>query len=108
LSINGAEVEKLFSESPYFVALSIPAGSYASNSEEVITFGLLETIVTTEDLDEETAYMLVKYVFENIDWLRSLHPAFSMLSPADMRSKGLTVPLHSGALKYYREQGWVQ
>ena len=108
LSINGAEVEKLFSESPYFVALSIPAGSYASNSEEVITFGLLETIVTTEDLDEETAYMLVKYVFENIDWLRSLHSAFSILSPADMRSRGLTVPLHSGALRYYREQGWMQ
>ena len=107
LNIAGTEVDKLLSDSPYYVALSIPAGSYASNREEVITFGLLETIVTTEDLDEETAYLVVKSIFENLDWLRSLHSAFSTLTPTDMHGRGLSVPLHSGALKYYREQGWM-
>jgi len=107
LNISSMDVDKLISDSPYFVKLSIPAGSYASNREEVVTFGLLETVVTTEDLDEETAYLLVKSVFENLDWLRSLHSAFSLLAPTDMRSRGLSVPLHPGALKYYREQGWI-
>lgn len=108
LNIAGAEVNKLLVDKPYYFELSIPASTYASNSDLVHTFGLLETIVTTDSLDEESAYLLVKAVFENLEWLRSRHPAFSMLTPVDMSSRGLSVPLHPGALKYYREQGWVQ
>ena len=107
LNITGKEVDKLLVEKPYFVTLRIPADLYALNTEDVVTFGLLETIVVTEDFDDESAYLLVKTVFENLDWLRSLHPAFGELSPENMHTKGLSVPLHSGALKYYREQGWV-
>ncbi len=107
LNISGTDIDKLINDNPYFVKLFIPAGSYASNIEEVETFGLLETVVTTEDLDEEAVYLLVKSVFENLDWLRSLHSAFSLLAPTDMHSRGLSVPLHPGALKYYREQGWI-
>ena len=97
----------LLSEKPYFVSLLIPADLYESNPEDVVTFGLLETIVVTEEFDEDSAYMLVKTVFENLDWLRSLHPALSELSADTMHREGLSVPLHPGALKYYREQGWV-
>ena len=108
LNIAGDEVRELLDDNPYYYELSIPANTYASISGQVDTFGLLETIVATDSLDEESAYLLVQTVFENLDWLRARHPAFSMLSPADMHSKGLSVPLHAGALKYYREQGWMQ
>lgn len=107
LNISGADIDKLINDNPYFVKLIIPASAYASIREEVVTFGLLETVVTTENLDDESAYLLVKSVFENLDWLRSLHSAFSLLAPTDMHGKGLSVPLHPGALKYYREQGWI-
>jgi hypothetical protein len=107
LNISDADIDKLINDNPYFVKLLIPASAYASIREEVVTFGLLETVVTTEDLDDESAYLLVKSVFENLDWLRSLHSAFSLLAPTDMHGRGLSVPLHPGALKYYREQGWI-
>ena len=108
LNIAGDEVRELLESKPYYYELSVPANTYAAISGEVNTFGLLETIVTTDSLDEESAYLLVKAVFENLDWLRPRHPAFSTLSPVDMHSQGLSVPLHSGALKYYRERGWMQ
>ena len=73
----------------------------------VSTLGLLDTVITSEDMDEETAYMIVKVVFENLDRLRATHPAFSTLTPENMYSRGLNAPLHPGALKYYREQGWM-
>ena len=107
LNVTGKEVDKLLSENPYFVTQLIPSDLYPANEDDVVTFGLLETIVVTEDFDEESAYLLVKTVFENLDWLRSLHPAFGTITAADMRSKGLSAPLHPGALKYYREQGWI-
>ena len=36
------------------------------------------------------------------------HPAFANLDPKHMIADGLSAPLHEGALKYYREKGWVK
>jgi TRAP transporter TAXI family solute receptor len=105
LDVSGAAVEKLTSDSPFYSAMSIPAGIYSSNVAAVSTLGLLDTVITSEDLDDETAYSIVKTVFENLDRLRAAHPAFSSLTPENMYSRGLSAPLHPGALKYYREQG---
>ena len=46
-------------------------------------------------------------MFENLDVFRSLHPAFANLDPADMIKDGLSAPIHPGALKYYKEKGWM-
>lgn len=108
VEISGNGVDKLTSDSPFFSAMSIPAGLYSSNDIAVSTFGLLETVIASEDLDENTAYTIVKLVFENLDLLRRSHPAFSALTPEHMHSRGLTAPLHPGAQKYYRERGWSQ
>jgi TRAP transporter TAXI family solute receptor len=107
LDVSGAAVEKLTSDSPFYSAMSIPAGIYSSNDAAVSTLGLLDTVITSEDMDEETAYMIVKVVFENLDRLRATHPAFSALTPENMYSRGLSAPLHPGALKYYKEKGWM-
>ena len=52
-------------------------------------------------------YQVTKAVFENLDLFRSLPPAFSNLDPAVMIKDGLSEPIHPGALKYYKEKGWM-
>lgn len=108
VEVSGSGVDGLAGNSPFFSAMSIPAGLYGSNDTPVPTFGLLDTVVANEDLDEEAAYTIVKVVFENLDRLRTSHSAFSALTPEHMHSRGLSAPLHPGALKYYRERGWSQ
>ena len=108
MNVSDSIVNKLISEGPYYATLSIPAGTYASNNKSVSTFGLLETVITTEDLDEETAYTLVKLVFEHLDRLKASHTVFNALIPDRMHTQGISVPLHSGAERYYRERGWIQ
>ncbi len=108
VDVSAAIVEKLIAARPYYVTLSIPGGIYQSNAAPIDTFGLVQTLITTEDLDEETVYTLVKLVFEQLDRLRSAHAAFGELRPDSMHNRGLTLPLHAGALRYYRERGWVQ
>lgn len=108
MSVSQPVVDKLLSDGPFYTTLSIPAGTYASNSGAVPTFGLLETVITTEELDEETAYALAKLVFEHLDRLIATHAVFGALIPDRMRSHGLSVPLHPGAERYYREKGWIQ
>jgi len=46
-------------------------------------------------------------VFDNLVSLRRAHPAFRHLMPERMISDGLSAPLHDGALRYYKERGWL-
>lgn len=108
VEVTGSGVDKLTGDSPFFSEMSIPGGLYDTIDAPVPTFGLLDTVITNEDLDQETAYAIVKMVFENLDRLRGSHPAFSALTPEHMHSRGLSAPLHPGAEKYYRERGWLQ
>ena len=53
-------------------------------------------------------YTVVSAVFENFDNFKRLHPAFGNLVEAEMITSGLTAEIHPGALRYYRERGWVE
>ena len=86
----------------------IPGGLYRGNDEDVETFGVAATFVSSTAVDEEVAYETVKAVFENFDRFKRLHPAFENLNEEDMISDGLTAPLHDGAARYYRERGWIE
>jgi hypothetical protein len=72
-----------------------------------VTFGVKATVVTSEDIDDETVYQIVKAVFDNIGDLRKMHPAFGNLDPKKMVKDGISAPLHDGAVKYYREKGLI-
>ena len=50
----------------------------------------------------------VRAVFENLDDFKKLHPAFTNLDPKEMITNGLSAPLHSGAIKYYKEVGLLK
>jgi TRAP-type uncharacterized transport system substrate-binding protein len=50
---------------------------------------------------------MVKAVFENFEDFKKLHPAFANLQPQDMIKNGMSAPLHEGAVKYYKEKGWM-
>ena len=63
-------------------------------------------LVTSADVAEDLVYDIVRTVFMNLDVLRGAHPALQELAPAAML-KGLSAPLHPGAARYYREQGWL-
>ena len=45
--------------------------------------------------------------FDNFDEFKKLHPAFAHLDPKAMIKNGLSAPLHPGAIKYYKEKGWM-
>ena len=98
--------KKLVDENDYYAFTTIPKGTYATTDEDVTTFGVLATFVTSADVPDDVVYEVTRAVFENLDDFRSLHPAFANLSPETMIKDGLSADLHPGAKKYYDEQGW--
>nr|WP_298249191.1 TAXI family TRAP transporter solute-binding subunit [uncultured Halomonas sp.] len=106
--LNGEAVQGIVDEYPYYSMSTIPGGLYKGNDEDVETFGVAATFVTTAQADEEIVYQTVKAIFDNFDRFKQLHPAFENLVPEEMVSAGLSAPLHEGAARYYREQGWIE
>jgi TRAP transporter TAXI family solute receptor len=105
--LTGAAVDKLVASNPYYAKTQIPGGLYAGNPNPTPTYGVLATFVTSTKVPEATVYQMVKSVFENFDDFKKLHPAFAKLDPKNMIKDGLSAPLHPGAVKYYKEKGWM-
>ena len=105
VNAQSPEIDKLVADNPYYRVARIPAGMY-NNKEDITTFGVGATFVSSTDVPDEVVYTVVKAVFENFDSFKKLHPAFAHLSEKEMISDGLSAPLHPGALKYYKEKGW--
>ena len=104
--ITGPNIDKMLKKYSYY-AKSIIAHSfypYAANTEDIKTFGVKATFVTSKNTDEDIVYAVTKEVFENFEDFKSLHPAYEVLTKQDVL-KGLTAPIHKGALKYYRQAG---
>ncbi|WP_026973490.1 TAXI family TRAP transporter solute-binding subunit [Aliagarivorans marinus] len=106
LSFPESVIDSLTQEYSYFRPITITPGIYQGNPTSVSTLGVSATLVVTSDMSEQTAYNFVAAVMENLDYLRSLHPALAQLSETEMVKVGLSAPLHPGALRYYREHGW--
>jgi TRAP transporter TAXI family solute receptor len=104
--VEGPAVEKLLEEFPYYARSTIPKSfyPYALNDTDIKTIGVKATFVTSTRVSEKVVYAVTREVFENFDLFKTLHPAYEVLTKESMLT-GLSAPLHTGALKYYREAG---
>jgi TRAP transporter TAXI family solute receptor len=105
--LTGPAVDKLVAGAPYYAKVEIPGGLYAGHPNPTPTYGVVATFVTSAKVPDATVYELVKAVFDNFDDFKKLHPAFAHLDPKHMIKDGLSAPLHPGAVKYYKEKGWM-
>jgi len=107
VSVDGPEIDKLVADRSYYAKAVIPGGLYRGNDADVNTFGVRATLVASDQVSDEVVYQTVKAVFENFDRFKRLHPAFATLKEEQMISEGLSAPLHDGAVRYYKERGWL-
>jgi TRAP transporter TAXI family solute receptor len=103
--VSGPAIDKLVADNPFYFYAKIPGGMYKGNPDDIKTFGVGATFVSSTNSDANTIYHVVKAVFENFDTFKKLHPAFAILDKKEMTTNGLSAPLHDGAAKYYKEAG---
>lgn len=108
VDVEGEFVDRLVEAYPFFTPTWIAGGLYGPDQPAVRTFGVKATLVTSAETDPDLVYRLVASVFDNFQRFKAYHPAFGMLTPEEMIRDGLTAPLHEGAVRYYREQGWLE
>lgn len=108
VNVTGGVIKKLIANNSYYRSATIPGGMYRGNPDDVETFGVGATLVSSANVPEAVVYEVVKAVFENFDSFKGFHSAFANLDPEEMIKDGLSAPLHEGAAKYYREKGWIE
>lgn len=107
LEAAGPQIDKLLAEHPYYAPTVIPGGLYDRNAEDIRTFGIKATLVTSAAVGEDAIYEIVKAVFDNFEEFRNLHPAFTYLDPKQLPLSGNSAPLHPGAARYFKEKGML-
>jgi len=83
---------------------TIPGGTYPGLDEDVETIAQPNFLATNADVSEEDVYQITKTVYENLPFLQAIHPATNAMA-IEQAIAGLPLPLHPGALRYYREVG---
>ena len=106
VDVIGPAIDKLVRDNSFYRSAIIPAGIY-NNDRDIQTFGVGATFVSSADVSDHVVYTIVKAVFDNFSDFKKLHPAFANLTEKEMISDSLSAPLHNGAIKYYKERGWM-
>jgi len=102
-------VDTLLKQYPYYAKATILQSLYpgAQNDQDVETFGVKATFVTSAKVSDDVVYAITKEVFDNFDDFKKLHPAYATLTKENML-EGLSAPIHPGAMKYYKEAGLMK
>ncbi|RII83930.1 TAXI family TRAP transporter solute-binding subunit [Neopusillimonas maritima] len=82
----------------------IPANTYEGQTQDVQTAAIPNFLVTQSEVSDDLAYAMTKAMYENLSKLAAAHNAAKAIKPENA-VKGMPVPIHPGAERYYREVG---
>jgi uncharacterized protein len=89
---------------PPFVPATIPANTYAGQDKDIPTAAVANYLVTSSAVPDDLAYQMTRLVFESLPELANAHAAGREIS-LEAAVAGSPVPLHPGAIRYFREKG---
>jgi TRAP transporter TAXI family solute receptor len=87
-----------------YIAATVPAGTYQGQDKDVPTVAVVNFLVTHSEVSDETAYQMTKQLFENLPAMVAAHKAAEQIDLKEAL-KGMPIPLHPGAERYYKEKG---
>ncbi|MBZ4688431.1 MAG: hypothetical protein JG764_2064 [Clostridiales bacterium] len=97
------EMEKIVEKLPCFFIGAIPKEAYESLDKDLPVLQYWNVLITSKDLPDDLAYELTKMYFENLESFSNVYKPTLKTLPKDVTKS--VIPIHPGALKYYKEQG---
>jgi TRAP transporter TAXI family solute receptor len=110
------QLEKVLARVPFYRPVVVEKNVFRGVVDDVTQVGVVNVLVTHETIPEQVVYEMAKAIAGNLDALPEMNPLFKGLKDLfePLRSKGAAalefggVALHPGALKAYRETGWLR
>lgn len=92
---------------PPFVSVVIPANTYTGQDKDVPSAAVVNYLVTSSAVSDDLAYQMTKLVYESLPELANAHAAGKEIK-LEAAATGSPVPLHPGAIRYYKEKGLIK
>jgi TRAP transporter TAXI family solute receptor len=102
IPVTDETADKLIAEYPFYTKVTIPAGTYANQTEDVHSLAVKAMLVATDKMDEATAYEVTKAIFTNLDKLAAAHAVGKEITVENAK-EGVSIPMHPGAEKFFNE-----
>jgi len=102
ISFSDSEISTISKAYPFLSKAVIPGKTYKGVDKDTQTISVQTLVVCRADLSDEAAYNIVKTVFEHKKELDLIHSSFRETKLENATST--SVPLHPGAIKYYKEK----
>nr|WP_304215115.1 TAXI family TRAP transporter solute-binding subunit [Fredinandcohnia onubensis] len=100
--------KQLMEEYPWYSEMTIPAGTYENQKEDVDTLAIKMMLIADASVDEETIYQMTKVFWENLDQLETTHAIVKQMEIENAVTELAGIPLHDGAKRYYEEKGLLE
>ena len=101
------EVEKVVKAYPFYGRISLKENTYRGQTEDILSVSVWNSVVCHADTSEELVYQVTKAVFENIQTLINTHKIAEYTTTEDSANNS-PIPIHPGALRYYKEVGAIK
>jgi len=110
------QLENVLAQVPFYRPVVMEKNVFRGVVEDVTQVGVINVIVTHERIAEDVVYDMAKAIAANLDALPQMNPLFKGLKELfePLRAQGAAafefggVALHPGAVKAYREMGWLK
>ncbi len=102
--IEGPKVDELIAKYPFYAKQIVPGGTYKGNDNDVNTVSVMAMLSARADLEEDIVYAIVNAMYSDLEQLRKAHDKFKSIKMED-GLVGMSIPLHPGAEKYFKEKG---
>ena len=108
LSMDKALVDTVRKEAPWYSEYTIPAGTYDGQTEDVRTTAIKMILMADASLSDDVVYALTKSLWNNLDSLKQVHGVMKSVQVKDAVTDLSEIPLHPGAVRYYKEIGLLK
>jgi uncharacterized protein len=102
--IDEGMLKKLTAEHPYYYRTVVKAKAYKGLDQDITIMGFTTALWTHAGVSSDYIHKFLKNLFDHKDEYYSIHVSARELTP-ESALKGLSVPLHTGAEKYFKEAG---
>lgn len=104
ISMEDGAIKKVLEKYPYFKVAEVEPGFFPNQNEKYKCLTVPVMFCTNKNVSEEIVYDVTKLIFEKKDELIEILPAAKdWLNTDDIQT--LNIPLHPGALRFYKEKG---
>ncbi len=105
--LAGPEIDALKKKQPYYASVQLPANTYKGQTAPVNTIAVMAVWATHDGVTDQMAYEVTKALYENTATLGQVHPKGKEIT-LQTALQSVSVPLHPGAERYYREKGLIK